>query len=58
VNREPPEFMSRQTLKVLGAASLLSSLVFVAAAATHVLGRAVLDSVVGLVGAILLLGVS
>jgi hypothetical protein len=46
-------------LKVLGAVSLFSSLAFIAAAAaTHVLGRAVLDSVVGLLGAIILFGVS
>jgi hypothetical protein len=53
--------MSRRTLKVLGGASLLFSLAFVvaaAAAATHLLGRAVLDSVVGLLGALILLGVS
>jgi hypothetical protein len=51
--------MSRRTWKFLGTASLLSSLAVVAvAAATHVLGRAVIDSVVGLLGAIILLGVS
>jgi hypothetical protein len=50
--------MSRRTLGILGAAYLLCSLAFVAvAAATHVLGRAVLESMVGLLG-VIVLGVS
>ena len=51
--------MSRRTLKVLGAAYLFSSLAFVAAAvATHFLGQAVLESMVAVIGVMVLLGVS
>ena len=51
--------MSGRTLRTLGAAYLFSSLVFVAAAiATHFLGQAILESMAGVIGAILLLGVS
>ncbi len=51
--------MSRRTLKVLGAFYLFPTLAFVTAAlATHFLGQAGLESMVGLLGVIVLLGVS
>jgi len=51
--------VSPRTLKVLGAVYLFFSLAFVAAAAaTHFLGQAVLESMVGLLGIIVLLGAS
>jgi len=51
--------MSRQTLKIFGAVYLLVLLgVAVAAVFTHFLGQAVLESMVGLLGVIVLLGVS
>jgi len=52
--------VSPRTLKVLGAVYLFFSLAFVAAAAaaTHFLGQAVLESMVGLLGVIVLLGAS
>jgi hypothetical protein len=48
--------MSRRFLKTLGALYVVCTLVLVAAAAaSYFLGRALLDSVVGLIGAIVLL---
>jgi hypothetical protein len=48
--------MNRRFLKTLGAVYVVSTLVLViAAAASYVLGRAMLDSMVGLIGAIVLL---
>jgi hypothetical protein len=51
--------VSPRTLKALGAVYLFFTLAFVAAAAaTHFLGQAVLESMVGLLGVIVLLGAS
>ncbi len=51
--------MSRRTLKIVGTVYLFSSLAVVAAGvATHFLGQAVLESMVGMIGVIVLLGVS
>ena len=52
------QIMSRRALKILGAAYLVCSLaVVVAALAIHFLGQAVLESMVGTLGVIVLLGV-
>lgn len=51
--------MGRKILRAFGAAYLFFSLAFVAAAvATHFLGQAVLESMVAVIGVIVLLGVS
>jgi hypothetical protein len=51
--------MGRKFFRTFGAAYLFSSLAFVAAVvATHFLGQAVLESMVALIGVVILLGVS
>jgi hypothetical protein len=53
------QILSRRAVKVLGAVYLSFSLAFgLAAIAAHLLGQAVLDSIVGLFSVVVLLGVS